>query len=61
MLAEVRSFKCQTTHTHIHQQWANYCHMRPVGTFVKTTVNIKILLFKLETVSVGIVKCNVHL
>jgi len=34
--------------------------MRPVGTVVKTVVNIKILFFKLETVSVCIVKFNVH-
>jgi len=50
------------------QRWAKYdlqatCGppekiMRPVGTFVKTIVNIKILLFNVETVSVGIVKCN---
>jgi len=53
------------------QRWANYglrtaCGppeyiMRPVGTFVKTTVNIKIFkisLFNFKTISVHIVKCS---
>ena len=56
---------CSAVRNHfLNQRWAKYgppeCIMRPVGTFVKTTVNIKILLFNLETVLVRIVKRNVH-
>jgi len=35
--------------------------MQPVETFVKTIVNIRNLVFKQESVSVSIVKCNVLL
>ena len=38
----------------------NHFLNQPAGTFVKTSVNIKILLLNLETVLVRIVKRNVH-